>query len=73
MQAGVVPEKELRVLHLDPQATGSGSDTLAKLELPRTQNPLLVTQATPPNNVILYGPMGATFFKPSHHPYCGHS
>jgi hypothetical protein len=43
MQAGVVPEKELRVLHLDPQATGSGSDTLAKLELPRTQNPLLVT------------------------------
>jgi hypothetical protein len=39
MQAGVVLEKELRVLHLDPQASGDCVPYWVELEHRRPQSP----------------------------------
>ena len=73
MQAGMVLEKELRVLHLDLQAAGDSEPNWAYLSLrdlkaqphndtlPQTR-PHLLQQATSPNSATPCGPVGLILF-----------
>ena len=61
MQAGMVLEKELRVLHLDPQEQKQLCHTGCSLKVMRPQSTppqwhSSYNKATPPNSAIPYGP-----------------
>jgi hypothetical protein len=57
IQADMVLEKDLRVLHLDPQAVGN--DLMLFLQQDHTYS----NKVTPPSSTTPYGPMGNILFK----------
>jgi hypothetical protein len=74
MQADIVLEKELRVLHLDWQVTGRANDIGSGLSfwylkvLPQwptsfKTRPTPSNKASPPNSATLYEAMGAIFIQ----------
>ena len=85
MQAYLVLEKELRILHLGPEAARKRlSHTGVEPEHRRPQSPHFLQQghtssnnATPPNSVTPHGQVlrhtnlwGPNLFRPPHHPFC---